>query len=227
MKLSNLTVLILILVVATLLRVYDLFDIPYNYDEFSALFRTQFGSFSELIDKGVKVDTLPAGIQVFLYLLTGMFGFTEWLIKMPFIISGILSVWLIFLVARMWYNETVGLVSAAFVASLQYTVIYSQIARPYASGLFLVLLMVYFWTKMMKTPEKRFYLNSFLFILSAALCAYNHHFSLLVAAVVGISGLFLIDRKYLVRYLLSCVLICILYLPHLDILFSQMKMKGN
>ncbi len=127
----------------------------------------------------------------------------------------------------MWTNETVGLISAAMVASLQYTVIYSQIARPYSSGLFLVLLMVFFWSKMMKTPEKRFYLNSFLFIISAVLCAYNHHFSLLVAAVAGISGLFLIGRKYLVRYLVSCALICILYLPHLEILFAQMKMKGN
>jgi len=227
MKLSNLTVLILILVVATLLRVYDLFDIPYTYDEFSALFRTQFGSFSELIEKGVKVDTLPAGIQVLLYLLTGMFGWDEWIIKMPFILSGILSVWLIYLVARMWTNETVGLISAAMVASLQYTVIYSQIARPYSSGLFLVLMMVFFWSKMMKTPENRFYLNSFLFIISAVLCAYNHHFSLLVAAVAGISGLFLIGRKYLVRYLVSCALICIFYLPHLEILFAQMNMKGN
>ncbi len=227
MKLSNLTVLFLILVVATLLRVYDLFHIPYTYDEFSALFRTRFDSFSELIEKGVKVDTLPAGIQVLLYLLTGMFGWNEWIIKMPFILSGILSAWLIFLVARLWYNETAGLISAAFVASLQYTVIYSQIARPYASGLFLVLLMVYFWSKIIKTPEKRLYLNSYLFIISATLCAYNHHFSLLVAAVAGISGLFLIERKYLVRYLISCVIICILYLPHLEILFAQMKMKGN
>ena len=56
-----------ILVVAFLLRFFDLFNIPFTHDEFSTLFRTNFSSFSELIEKGVKIDAHPAGLQVFIY----------------------------------------------------------------------------------------------------------------------------------------------------------------
>ncbi|NVO02882.1 MAG: glycosyltransferase family 39 protein [Bacteroidetes bacterium] len=226
MKLSNKAILIIIIIVATILRVYNLFEIPYTFDEFSALSRVHFNSFSELIEKGVKIDAHPAGVHVFIYYWTKLFGFTEWVLKMPFIISGIVSVYLIFLIGKKWYNETLGLISAAFLASIQFTIMYSQIARPYVSGLFFSLLMVYFWTKIMLTPQKRFYLNGALFIISAALCAYNHHFSLLFAAIVGLSGLLYIQRQYLLKYIICGVFIAVLYVPHLNIFLYQLHVGG-
>lgn len=69
MKRKNKAVLILILLTGSILRLYRLFQIPFTHDEFSALFRTHFPTFLELIEKGVKVDGHPAGVQVFLYLL--------------------------------------------------------------------------------------------------------------------------------------------------------------
>ena len=226
MKLQNSVILILIIIVASALRLFNLFDIPFTHDEFSALFRTYFSNFSELIQKGVITDTHPAGIQVFLYYWTKLFGYAEWVVKMPFLIAGIASVYLIYLIAKNWHNETVALITASFLATIQYTIVYSQIARPYISGLFFSLLMVHFWTKMMLHPQRRFYLNTVLFILSAALCAYNHHFSLLFAAIVGLSGLFFIQREYLLKYIFSGILIAILYIPHINIFMGQLQQGG-
>ena len=48
-KLSNKVALLFILVLASALRFYKLDLIPFTHDEFSALFRTQFDSLSELI----------------------------------------------------------------------------------------------------------------------------------------------------------------------------------
>lgn len=227
MKLSNKTILMLIMIVACVLRFYNLFEIPYTHDEFSALFRTRFDTFSELIEKGVIVDTLPAGVQVFLYYWIEIFGEAEWLVKLPFILFGIFSVYLIYLIARKWYNETVALITASFLASIQFTVFYSQIARPYISGLFFSLLMVNALTNLIKSPEKRFYLNSLIFVLAAAACSYNHHFSLVFAAIAGISGLFLVQRKYLLKYLACCFIIMLLYVPHINIILSQLRLGGN
>ncbi|HNW70050.1 MAG TPA: glycosyltransferase family 39 protein [Bacteroidales bacterium] len=227
MKYSNKLILILILVVACVLRFYNLFDIPFINDEFSALYRTHVTSFAELIEKGVIADTLPAGVQVFLYYWIKLFGSTEWVVKLPFILFGIFSVYLIYLVAKKWYNETVALVCSAFLASLQYTVFYSQVARPYISGLFFSLLMVYSWSNLIKTPEKKFLLNSVVFILAAAVCSYNHHFSLVFAVIVGASGLFLIQRKFFLKYIACCFIIMILYIPHINIILCQLKMGGN
>jgi uncharacterized membrane protein len=192
-EIINRCILLGIMIVAAVLRFYDYANIPFMHDEFSALFRTQFDSFLELIQKGVKeTDTHPPGIQVFLYYWVKLFGTSEWVVKLPFTLCGLLSVALIYLIAKKWYNETVGLISAAFLASIQYTIMYSQIERPYVSGLFFSLAMVYFWTQLIQNPEKHFYRNSIFYILFSSLCAYNHHFSLLFTAIVGLTGLFLI-----------------------------------
>ncbi len=226
MKITNRTILLFIIIVASVLRFINYSDIPYTHDEFSAIFRLRFDTFSELIEKGVKVDGHPAGIHVFLYYWTKLFGFDTWGVKLPFTIFGILSVLLIYLVGKKWFNETVGLLSASFLASIQFTVMYSQIARPYISGLFFSLLMVYFWTNLVKHPEKKFYTNGILFVLSASLCTYNHHFSLLFAFIVGISGLFFIQKKYLGKYIFLGVLIFVLYLPHINIFLYQLSIGG-
>ncbi|HOV11902.1 MAG TPA: glycosyltransferase family 39 protein [Bacteroidales bacterium] len=227
MKSGNKVIFILIMIVACALRFYDFVDIPYTHDEFSALFRTRFNTFADLIDKGVKVDTLPAGIQVFLFYWIKIFGEAEWIVKLPFLLFGLGAVYFAYSLAKKWYNETVALIAAAFLASLQYTVFYSQVARPYISGLFFSLLMVNALTNLIKTPEKRYYLNSLVFILAAAACAYNHHFSLLFAAIAGFSGLFMIRKEFLVKYLAGCLIIVVLYLPHINIILAQLQMGGN
>ena len=58
MKLTNRSLLIIIMIVAAVLRFYNYFEIPFTHDEFSALFRTNFPDFQTLIDQGVKVDVI-------------------------------------------------------------------------------------------------------------------------------------------------------------------------
>jgi cell division protein ZapA (FtsZ GTPase activity inhibitor) len=103
---------------------------------------------------------------------------------------------------------------------------YSQIARPYISGLFFALAMVYFWTRIIQNPEKHFYKNSAFYILFSSLCAYNHHFSLLFAAITGLTGLFLIQRKYIVKYIINAAIIMLLYVPNIPIVLYQLKIGG-
>ncbi len=225
-KLTNRTILVLLLVVAAIVRFYNFAEIPFTHDEFSALSRLHYDTFSTLIREGVMPDGHPAGIQVFLYYWVRLFGSEEWIVKLPFTIFGLLSVWLVYKIADRWFNETTGLLSAAFFATMQFTVMYSQIARPYISGLFFSLLMVYYWSSIILTPGKHFYRNSLFFVISASLCSYNHHFSLLFAVLVGASGLFLVDRKYMLRYIMAGLAIFVLYIPHLKIFFYQLSMGG-
>lgn len=226
MKLKNSFILYFILIAACCFRFYDFFHVPFTHDEFSALFRTEFSSFGDLIRLGVFPDGHPAGIQVFLYYWTKLVGWNTWLIKLPFTLAGIAAVYLMYRLGRLWYNETVGLIGAAFLTGMQIMVMYAQIARPYISGHFLVLLAVFFWSLLILKPEKHFIRNAILFILSATLSAYNHHFSLLFVAILGIYGVFLVKREYRLNYILTGVFIFMLYVPHLPILFSQLGIGG-
>ena len=218
-------ILTMILLVGTTLRCYDLTNIPYTHDEISALLRINFDSFSELLDKGIKIDGHPAGVQTFIYYWTRWFGTSEWVLKLPFILTGILSIVLIYKIGKNWFNETVGLAAAAFIATAEYTVMYSQIARPYTSGMFVALLMVYGWSKLLFNNEwKPKYI--FFYVFGAVACAYNHHFSLLFAGLVGLTGLLFVQRGKMVRYLLFSLLIVVLYLPHLSIFMYQLGVGG-
>lgn len=223
---TNTFILLSIILIAFFLRFYALSSIPFTHDEFSALFRTHFSNFKELIEKGVKVDGHPALIQVFLYYYTKLFGYTEWVVKLPFLIAGVTSVYLIYLLGRKWFSESAGLVCAAMMATLEYPVMYSQIARPYVSGLFLTLLMVLFWNQVIFQSQRRFFLNLSLYLIFSVLCVYNHYFSFLLAIIVGFTGLFFISRQKLGWYILSGTTIFLLFLPYLPIFLYQLSLGG-
>ena len=216
--------LALIIIVGFILRFYHFFQLPFTWDELSAWNRIHFNSFSDLIALGVKPDGHPAGVQVFLYYWISFFGDREWVVKLPFAIMGISSVYVFYEISKIWWNISAGLINAAFMASLQFFVLYSTIARPYISGLFLSLMAVYFWSLYMFENHRRRQL--FGFIIFAALSAYNHHFNLLFVAIVGFSGLFIIPKHKFKEYIIAGILIFILYTPHLPIFIHQLGVGG-
>ena len=223
--LKQYALLLVIVAWGIILRFFNLFELPLTHDEFSTLFRTNFSSFDELIEKGIKVDAHPAGLQVFVYYYKLIFGTKEWVLKIPFLIFGVGSIILIYNLFSKWYNNTLGLISAAYLATLQYFVMYSQIARPYSSGLFFVLLLVYLWNKIIIKSENH-WRNYVFYGLTTALCFYNHHFSALLAGIISITGIVLSDSKQRFKIIITGIFITLLYVPHLPILFAQLKLKG-
>lgn len=219
------SIIIGILLLALVLRCYNLFSIPYTHDELSGLLRTRFDSFSELIAKGVKVDGHPALVQVFLFYWTKLFGTAEWIVKLPFILSGVGGVYFAYKIGKRWSNVTTGLTIAAIIATSQYPLMYSQIARPYTSGFFFTLLFAYHWGEIVffKNYARKHFIW---FPIAAALCAYNHHFSMLTAGLIGLFGIVYTFKDFLWKYLLLCLAAIVLYSPHFPILFAQLKMGG-
>lgn len=218
--------LLLILLVAAILRFWNFFEIPLTHDEVSALNRTQFDNFSDLIEYGVKADTHPPGVQVFTYYWVKTFGYEQWVVKLPFLLMGLGSLVIAYGLFKKWSNQSVALLIISFLATLQLTVMYSQIARPYISGMFLVLCMVYFWDGLVNRPERHFWRNLILTALFGAACGYNHHFSLLAAFIIGLTGIFVITPKYIPKYLLMGILLGLLYLPNLPIFLHQLERGG-
>ena len=218
--------IMIIILTGILLRFYRFQYIPFTHDEFSALFRTDFINFNDLISLGVKPDGHPAGIQVLLYYWTKWFGTAEYIVKLPFLAFGIASILLAYLTGSRMFGKTTGLITAAYISTLEYTLNYSQIARPYISGMFFGLLMVYFWSAYIQNPKEKRWLHITGFILSAVFCIYNHYFSALLAVFIGFSGLFFLRGKALRNYILSGLVITLLFLPHIRITISQLQMGG-
>lgn len=208
-----------------MLRYYSFAGMPFVHDELSAISRLSFDSFADLMEYGVKVDGHPALIQVFLYYYSAIFGLTEWVIKLPFFLMGIGSIWLTYVNGKAWFSSAVGLLSATCMATLQFSITYSLIARPYISGLFICLIYTYYWHQIIlkSNDTNRVYLG---LIITGVLASYNHYFSLLFIGIAGITGLIVIEKKKQVSFLISQTIIGLVFLPFVPIFFHQLSLGG-
>lgn len=214
--------LLVILIVALIIRLWGCGDFSYSNDELSALSRTNFESLSQLIDEGVKSgDTHPPGAQIFLYYWSKAIGTSEIGIRLPFILAGILSIFLAFKLCERAFNSMTGLIVASFMAVSQYFVYYSQLARPYALGWLFCSLFVYLWYKVVFEKNTKIATLALLAI-SGILGCYMHHFALFFIGLVVLSGLLFIKSGYK-YYFITIAAIAIGYLPNLPILLFQLK----
>ena len=224
-SLSPALLFLVVLFAGVFLRTYDWLAIPFTHDEFSALFRTGYDTFGELIRKGVENDVHPAGIQVMLNYWIALVGDEPYLVKLPFLLSGLGALYLTYRLGCFWFHQTAGIVATTLVASIQPMVMYSQIARPYMSGIFMVLVAVWGLSRYLTTPYHRWapYAG---WILGAVGAAYNHYFSLLTVAVIGVLGLLIVPKRHLKSYLLSGFLIVLGFAPHIPITLGHLEMEG-
>lgn len=215
--------LVFILLLAAVLRLWDLTSIPFSHDEFSALFRLRYDSLSDLIRDGVMTDAHPALVQVFLYAWTALFGRVEWVVKIPFLLMGIASVGLIYQLGKHWYNATAGALSASVFCFLQSAVLHSQAARPYSSGLFLVLGCMLAW-EYYRLHGKRIYLA--VMAVAMWLAALNHYFSLLEVTLFGLYAYFITPANLRRNYSIAVAGAIIAFLPHIPVTLAQLGLGG-
>ncbi len=224
--------LYLILAVAAALRFYHYGAFSYSNDELSALNRLHYNTFAELVQKGFYVDGHPGGIQIFLWKWVAWFGDSEWAVRLPFVIIGILAVWMSYKVAKLMFGTSAGLFTAAALTFLQFPVLYSQIARPYGPGVLFGLMLVYFWLKIFFTengdlnPQRPRIIHLAGFALSAALCMYTHYFCFLFALIVGFSGFVAARRNNILLYIAAAVVAALIFVPHIPITLNHLTYKG-
>ena len=223
----DLILLAVIILVAAILRLWKLGQVPFMHDEFSAMTRLGYDNFRDLIQQGVAPDAHPAGVQVFLYYWAKVFGWNAFWVKLPFALMGVGSIYLIYIIGRQWFNRKVGLFSAAFFAVSEFTLFYSQLARPYSAGLFFVLLQVYFWNRVLfdvKKPSLRLWIG---FALSSWLAAMMHAFSIAQAGLVFLTGFFFLKKEHRKPYWLSGLAALLLFSPNLPIFYRQLFLNGG
>jgi hypothetical protein len=214
----------LILVVAACALFWQYPHLQFTHDELSALQRTQFESFGELIDKGIRIDGHPAGVQTFLYYYAPLVNYSSWALKLPFSLLALGSIVLVFAIAKAIKQQAAGIYTGAIMAVSQYFIYYGQITRPYEAGLFFSLLSAWFW--MCYFYQNAHFKNLIGFAIAAAGAAYSHQFSLLLVGIMGVHALIIADAKARKHWLLCALLAFALYLPHLGIFLHQLSLGG-
>lgn len=224
MNRSDQLIWLLILLVAASLRIFQFWDFSLSNDELSALARLGFDTFHDLLHQGIKIDGHPPAAQVLLWAVTGLFGDSTAVVRAPFVLAGILAVHFVFKMGKEWSGTATGLLSAALFATLSFPILYSRIARPYALGMLFTVMAGYFWIKTVRGRAERS--DLFWLAVALALSAYSHYFAALTAAIMAVTGTFLITGRPLRSYLLSLLLAFILYLPYIPFFLHQLSLGG-
>jgi len=211
-----------VLVLAAVLRLYHLTQIPLANDELSALYRLQFPSFKTLITQGVMPDGHPALVQVFLYYYSKLVGSSSSLLKLPFIICGVASVWVAYTLFTLQLGRRVGLMVALSMTTTQFFIMHSQLARPYSVGLLFILLLALYLHKLASKPSRLHYLGAVLFMF---LSASTHYIALLTAVCLMFAWVW-VDVKRLSNAIRISALVTLLYVPQLVVFFQQLKVGG-
>lgn len=222
----NFVLLLAVIITAAILRFWDLSGMAFMHDELSGLFRAQSATIADVIKITKETDVHPFGVPVFIHCWTLLFGNSEIAVKFPFLLFGLLSIFFTYKIAAKWFNDTVAIVVCAFMATLQYTTMYGQLARPYASGIFFSTMMVWFWSEYLFSQKEKKKYDLIAFIISAVLCAYNHYFSLLFVVIVGSTGLFFLNKKNALPYLFSGIIIILLFIPMFPVFTQHLSLGG-
>ncbi|MHA2344730.1 MAG: ArnT family glycosyltransferase, partial [Candidatus Hodarchaeales archaeon] len=76
----------------------------------------KYGLFTPMNDYGLDFSTSPV-LYWAIFVSFKLFGVHEWSARMPSLISGIISIWLIFLIAEILYNREIAHLSAFIAAT--------------------------------------------------------------------------------------------------------------
>ena len=224
-------VLALILIVGIFLRFYLIDKNSFWVDETATAMAIENRNISEIFRnavllgnvqpgywEGVKVD-LPVYYTA-LSLWIKPFGFSEASLRSFSALFGVLSILMIFLVARELTNRNVALLSSLLLSFNMANIELSQEARLYMLLAFIGLAAIYFFIKSIRTG-KIMHLSMFVIMNVAGM---NTHF--LYSFFVFFQGvywllLFKIDPKNVKRILIALLVIGVAYLPWLPRIFYQ------
>ncbi len=124
--------LLLIILSGAFLRFYHLGFPSLGNDELETLRMSDYNSISSMINEGIVPDVHPPGFQLLIYIIMKNFGDSEFILRLPSAIAGILSIYVIFLLGKLIFSIREGLYSAVFLAISWCPLYYSQEARSYS-----------------------------------------------------------------------------------------------
>ena len=182
------------------------------------------GVLANIPRNGVGVH--PPGYYLLIHVTAQYLGESEWALRFPSALAGLLSVFATYLLGRRLYSWREGLVSALLMAVSWTPVYYSQEARMYSLLLLFATLATYFWVSVLRSldrGERPRLLAVLGYVGAAAVASYLHYFGLYLVALQGAWPLLVYARRprTLAYVFVIYGLILLAYSPWLPALFNR------
>lgn len=218
----------ILFVIGLVVKFFFTYNLQFNYDEVSALLRTNYQSFGELIEKGVKPDGHPAGMQVFLWFWIKIFGDNILPIRLFTLIIQMASVVFFYRIVCKMFNQKTAEYSVVVFLFSSFFIITTSTIRPYSFALFFVLL---FYWKLLSYLDKKQLTDYLILVFAAVLASSFHYFAALQVVCISLvysvlKTRFFLDKKMTFSFFMLFIFSLILYLPQLPILMHQLAHGG-
>ncbi|QQG44336.1 MAG: glycosyltransferase family 39 protein [Candidatus Roizmanbacteria bacterium] len=134
-------------------------------------------NFFQIWDKVRTSDVHPPFYYMLLNLWIKTFGDSEFAVRSLSVVFGILSIFMIYKLTQLLFNKNTGLVAALILALSPFHIQYSQEARMYNLLVFLIILSMYFFVKLLNNPNGKILIG---YLLTGTLLMYTHYYSVFI-----------------------------------------------
>lgn len=212
-------ILPLIIILGLVLRIISLNQSLW-FDEAINVLATQNFSFLGMITEYAKADFHPPGYFIIVWIWAKLFGIDPSIIRIPSVLMGVLTIYVVYLIANKLHSKTLGLLSAFLLAINPLHIFYSQEARMYPLSTLAVSVNIFLLVKLIKGEK----LNIFFLILSNFLVLVSDY----VAYFIFPAQLFFIlmtkKREIIKKWFAAIFSAVLLFSPWLPIFLSQLNM---
>lgn len=176
-------------------------------DELSTWHRSSLNYPSDVIRYSIYNDIHPPGYQLLVWGVIHWFGDSEWWLRFPSAVAGILSIGAIYGAGRSVFDQPTGIIASSFTACSGWLIYYSQEARSYSMLFLLAILITWvaiYLINNYSSDKKPSILGLISISVLLLISSFIHYFGMLL---VGIAGLLLVipistNRRLSFRYIL-------------------------
>lgn len=161
-----------------------------NHDDALSLFESQAPQSRMLV-----FDTMPPLYSRTLSVWNQLFGIGVLQARMLSVFFSVLTLAVIYVMARYLFDRRVALLSLLLLAVSQLSVLFGQMIRPYAMFQFLALLCCYLFVRSLREQRLAWWMA---FVASSILTMYTHYYGVLVIAALTVCAL-ICRKRYRIR----------------------------
>lgn len=204
---------------AMLLRLYHLETYTFWYDE-SVVALAECGitgalPLSKLLEPGNPLNNvfyLFSYNHCFIYYWREFFGQTEFVLRLSSAIFSLLSLYVLFFLAKDFFTKRIAYISALLLIFSPIHIYYAQELRPYSATAMLTLISAYAFFKAIKGGGKQYWCT---FVLSQVVSIYFHYMGLLVTVSFGIFFLLWVRdyKERITQFVITYLIILLLIIP--------------
>ncbi|OGM57813.1 hypothetical protein A3A50_02255 [Candidatus Woesebacteria bacterium RIFCSPLOWO2_01_FULL_38_20] len=216
---STKAILVIVIVIAGILRLWNLGNIPphltpdeasLGYNAYSILKtgRDEYGTLLPVIFKSFG-DYKP-GLYVYLTVPSvAVFGLNEFAVRLPSAIAGILTIMLLYKISKILFNEKIGLLAACLAVINPWLIHFSRGAWEANISLTLTLAGIYFFLTSFK-DQKKLIVSAIFFALTLVTyqgAKLSTGIVIIILAVIYFKQILVFNRRYLLLGFISGILI--------------------